>query len=734
MRDLGVDLIEIIDAIYVSHYHPSARFDLHSILNILRDFRLTEKETNKSGHKKILFGTKALIIERNEHPKVLIPSDYTVVEPEVTSPNRAWYLNKNGLSLAEFPWEIKPDALLIRTLPAYHNETIKAHNSCDEDGIKGLTVSSVLIAADGFGVLFTGDTEYPHWESDNSLLEYLKEHVTVLIANMKTLCHEPQDDPFQPTESQPLPLTKNQLGFMGTLKLTELLKPKVLVIRALGLECVITEDDDGNLRYTPDNLAIYQQQMESLLRDRSVQSTVIIPGKHEISVTRELTSRREPFKITERAIVPAYSPFGLAVFGRESRQFVTANIELAKAINGWINRMAHDERPFLVIEGESGGGKTQLAFAMASLLEASSKKIILFDLAITGDQDDLYGKILFGWPPKMFTGVERGHGGLLGNDGILILNQLEKLSSNNAVRFLDVLEEWKYRRWGTEEVPTQPVQAKIIFTTNIPILDCKNLTNDLKNRLLAQCLRLTPLKALKIDEKKRDLTVFVTHWCRENGVVLSSEVFSMIPQLDLSAGSFRSLRGLLEGSKFLAQSAYGLKDSRDNVTYIDATFFVKAMERNQINRVDYMAKEEAISKKMPKSLAAIVALWVSYHCDRSKTYCRLQKYQGRSPKKFNQLLNIFFGYFTSHSSAWIFLEGTAPTRKALQKKDFLSYINSLDVIDENIVITDLLNMSAEDLENQAEALYKLLFSKREEFDSLTVKERFMVTTQAIITS
>ncbi len=104
LRDLGFNINDI-DIIIVSHYHPSARFDLHTILNELGGFCPGRAYGNfKKNDKKVyLFASRALIQGRGEpephHPPVLIPSDLEALADQsaiIARPGNCWIIEKSG--------------------------------------------------------------------------------------------------------------------------------------------------------------------------------------------------------------------------------------------------------------------------------------------------------------------------------------------------------------------------------------------------------------------------------------------------------------------------------------------------------------------------------------------------------------------------------------------------------------------------------------------------------------
>lgn len=451
------------------------------------------------------------------------------------------------------------------------------------------------------------------------------------------------------------------MGFEGVCRLADRLKPKVLVLRAFGLECVVAQDPKSKgLRYAPEQLWSIQRAMSARLRDVKITGLsgrgikVIVPGRLEIRLTSG-----EP---ELRTLMPVFPEWPTFEFSEKNNCFRTADWKLAREIRSYIQFLKNDERPFLVIEGETGGGKTQLAKAIAAeLVKAKGLGddfVRKFDLAAVGANQDTYGKILFGWGHKTFTNVKE-HPGLLSTvGGVVILNQLEKLPIYESQRFLDVIEEWEYWRHGEEGGNAKSVEVTVIFTTNRAINQCDNLPPDLKNRLMTRRCSLPRLEDLSIEDRKRDLGVYVAYWCRDNGVSLAPEILGRLHELDLSNGSFRTLRGILEVSRFLAWNDLELANVRADVKnlYVQVTeeYFYEAMQRNQVG---WRKAVKKATGQLPADLVCLVAIWISLDCTNNATYSLLEPGQGKSPDAFKSKLAEFRGYFASSDEAWEFFLG-----------------------------------------------------------------------------
>ncbi|MEE4359312.1 MAG: sigma 54-interacting transcriptional regulator [Desulfococcaceae bacterium] len=714
MRDMGIRLNPETDIIIVSHYHPQARLDLHTIFNELGGYCPGRSESDKSREKKVhFFSTEAVIHGRNEHPALLIPSDKKVISGlYVTTPGNAWKITKgNNICTVEKTSEnTEPDenSLILKTFPAYHSEVVSDTDGEDTEGKEGKAVSCFFIQAKTYGILFTGDTECPlengKWSEE--IIEQLKDNVTVLIANMKTVEYLSgrKDNEKRKIEWDNLYLTDNQLGFEGTKKLAQKLNPKALVIRALGLECVVEKDDNNELKYAPQNLAVIREAMELALKETKGNHTqyIIIPGRHQVTINPE---RKKDKQLNETILIPAFSKTGLRKYGKkgakETPLFVTVNPELAKEIDMYIAELKKKniENPYLLIQGESGSGKSALAEAIVTELVKSNDqkdKIKHYDLATAGS-GEIFGSDLFGWKEGAFTGAKENFEGYFGIDkGLLILNQLEKLEQPNSVKFLDVLENRSYRQMGSTE--DRETNARLIFTSNIDIDNPKSLlTEDMKNRLRHRILNIPRLSTLPLEMKHAEISEFIKFWCEKEQAVIDNRAWEMLPELDFSRGAFRMLSGLLHKAKWMTEKEYGINTSDSGVrspVFISMDFIEEARKKLGID----MAKEDASDNEKPrKEIAWIMAVWISHRCEKKKTYDLILGPKGGTmgPRAFERdVLSEFRKSFEVPEDAWNFFHAPESLDILKREKDIGKYVETLNVKNIGKEADDIFNFEA----------------------------------------
>ncbi len=756
LREAGVNLSEETDIVIASHYHPSARLDMHTIFNMLGGYcpgRIDEANVSDSGKKVYLFSTKAVLHGRNDHPPVLIPSDKKVIasiandedqedpdETFVTRPGKCWKIARidNAIQVEGlkpdlvFPiGTVKDNELYLKTFEAFHSEAAGEGQVKDEDGLAGKEVGSFFLQGKEFGIFFTGDTEYRE-EWAEQLSEELGDAVTVLVCNTKTIdylqaLHENKETRSLSEENAGWPqmgFTYNQLGFLGTLELARYLGPKVLVMRAFGLECMV-EKINGVFKYAPHKLAIIRESMEELIKTTSGchVEKVIIPGRHRVVVKNEDS-------VETGKIVRGFTSSKVKTYGKQY-QFNTVVPKLAREIDAYIQLMQKElersrregrtGKPYLVIQGESGGGKTLLAKAIGEELD-SIGEIITYDLATAESNANLFQNDIFGWERGLPGGG--AHPGILGAENTLIIfNQLEKLPANEAKKFLDILEEWKFRRFAGQLLD---VKAMMVFTTNIDLEYISSFTEDFKNRLRHRLLTIPRLSSLKEKQYERALTIFTGHWCDANSVILDQNAWKLIFEIDLSKGAFRTLNGMLHKARLLVEREYGIVSVHDNtIVYVAEEFLEKARIAMGI---PFRDPDDYGWEKLPCGLTWTMATWLSNECVNKKTYMGMKGPKGGeigSPAFKNELARIL-NFFKDEGDIWKhFLTNQMAIDAFRRSGDISDYIECLDKECGNFELCGKFSfdMKQDWLEDRSKGLKWILNKNTKQYS--TARKRFM---------
>ncbi len=163
-----------------------------------------------------------------------------------------------------------------------------------------------------------------------------------------------------------------------------------------------------------------------------------------------------------------------------------------------LERAASSSRAVL-LEGETGTGKTAAAEAIHGASSRSLEPLVTVDCGATTEAD--LEQILFGRgePPKRLSAFEEAGG------GTLVLEDISELPAALQLRLLPVLETGELRRTGGTAVAS--VRARLIATTRTDLRMLINegrFKSELFHRLAVLRIRLPPLR-----ERAEDIPMLV---------------------------------------------------------------------------------------------------------------------------------------------------------------------------------------------------------------------------------
>ena len=134
-----------------------------------------------------------------------------------------------------------------------------------------------------------------------------------------------------------------------------------------------------------------------------------------------------------------------------------------------IDKFARDRTAAILIEGESGTGKTLLA---RRVHELSPRRAAPFRQCVLSAMDDNFASDeLFGHVPGAYTGARDGRAGLFVSaaGGTVFLDEIGKASLYVQQKLLHAIEYGEVRPLGSDR--EIPVDVRIVAATNIPIVD-----------------------------------------------------------------------------------------------------------------------------------------------------------------------------------------------------------------------------------------------------------------------
>lgn len=157
--------------------------------------------------------------------------------------------------------------------------------------------------------------------------------------------------------------------------------------------------------------------------------------------------------------------------------------------------VARFERATILLEGESGTGKSALAHQIHLLSPRSAGPFV--EVNVSAIDDALVSAELFGHLPGAFTGATGTRRGLVASavGGTLFLDEIGKASRTVQHRLLTLLERRVIRAVGSDR--EAPVDIRLVAATNVPVSELVEqgvLLSDLAPRLTTHRFCLTPLR------------------------------------------------------------------------------------------------------------------------------------------------------------------------------------------------------------------------------------------------
>ncbi len=174
----------------------------------------------------------------------------------------------------------------------------------------------------------------------------------------------------------------------------------------------------------------------------------------------------------------------------------------------------------VIIQGETGTGKSVVAGAIHGLSRRTSKPFVSVDIGLIPDH--LVESELFGYRKGAFTGADRDKVGYFetAHRGTIFIDELENMSSHVQAKMLSFIEKKKiYPLGGTAPVD---IDVRVIAATNKDIKACvkgKEFREDLFYRLGEFIITLPPLR-----ERIEDIPFFAETFLFEASKELNKQV------------------------------------------------------------------------------------------------------------------------------------------------------------------------------------------------------------------
>ena len=174
----------------------------------------------------------------------------------------------------------------------------------------------------------------------------------------------------------------------------------------------------------------------------------------------------------------------------------------------------------VIIQGETGTGKTFIANAIHSVSNRARKAFVRVDMGLV--PDTLFESELFGYRKGAFTGADRHKAGYFenANSGTIFIDEIENIPLHIQGKLLSVLDEKRIYPLGS----TTPVSidVRVVAATNRDIRQCvmsKSFREDLYYRLGEFVIKVPPLR-----ERSEDIPFFVNKFILDAGTELNRQI------------------------------------------------------------------------------------------------------------------------------------------------------------------------------------------------------------------
>jgi transcriptional regulator with AAA-type ATPase domain len=209
-------------------------------------------------------------------------------------------------------------------------------------------------------------------------------------------------------------------------------------------------------------------------------------------------------------------------------------------------------RPTLLLNGETGTGKTEIAHLVHALSERRSAP---FQSANCNQltNETFLRSALFGHVKGAFSGANADRPGLVqaAGKGVLLLDDLHAIDEDCSVILHSFLDDGEYSHLGEDEVRRQ-AHAAIIATVETPrwaeIVAERKLPESFINRVEQLVVRIPPLR-----ERSDDIIVQSAAYCRDFAeqlgaeMELSSAALDWLVEFGFPSGNSRKLRDFIKG-------------------------------------------------------------------------------------------------------------------------------------------------------------------------------------------
>lgn len=276
----------------------------------------------------------------------------------------------------------------------------------------------------------------------------------------------------------------------------------------------------------------------------------------------------------------------------------------------------------LMISGESGVGKTELAKYVHALSERSNTGSFVH-INCSAIPEQLLESELFGYEIGAFTGAKKSKIGLfeIAQKGTILLDEIGDMPLTLQAKLLNILQEKKYYRVGGTKIVDADVRVLAATNQNLEQLIAEGrFRRDLYFRLNVIPITIPPLR-----ERKEDNTPLIAYFLAESNKkhnrskVLSTETLNILMDYNWP-GNIRELINMIERLVILTgpdtiepvHLPSELIFTKMNRTVLDSKY-PQSAEADEIDKRTLWTPGEPLKKAVSQIEGQIISKAVSYY-------------------------------------------------------------------------------------------------------------------------
>lgn len=205
-----------------------------------------------------------------------------------------------------------------------------------------------------------------------------------------------------------------------------------------------------------------------------------------------------------------------------SLEWLLGSSDIIKKVIKQIHQVAWSDFS-LIIQGETGTGKTTVARALHNLSKRAKGHFVSVDMGTM--PETLVESELFGHEKGVFTGAERKKKGFFecANGGTILIDEIQNIPPHIQGKLLRAVEEKKIFPLGSADAIN--IDIRVIAATNIDIKQAikeKKFREDLFFRLSEFMITLPPLR-----ERADDILFFAQRFLREASGEMHKQIYGI---------------------------------------------------------------------------------------------------------------------------------------------------------------------------------------------------------------